>query len=47
MATILTVEFPSFPLHPSVLFRIVSLDKDFYPLNEKVEPYFFVVNRKA
>lgn len=38
MATNLTVEFPSFPLHPSVLFRIVSLDKDFYPLNEKVEP---------
>ncbi|KFR00861.1 Alpha-2-macroglobulin, partial [Opisthocomus hoazin] len=26
----------------TVLFRIVSLDKDFYPLNEKVEPYFFV-----
>lgn len=36
--TYLTVEFPSFLLHPSVLFRIISLDKDFYPLNEKVEP---------
>ncbi|KGL87299.1 Alpha-2-macroglobulin, partial [Charadrius vociferus] len=24
----------------TVLFRIVSLDKDFYPLNEKVEPYY-------
>ncbi|NXS91159.1 A2MG protein, partial [Jacana jacana] len=26
----------------TVLFRIVSLDKDFYPMNEKVEPKFFV-----
>lgn len=46
MATNLTVEFPFFLWHSSVQFRIVSLDKDFYPLNEKVEPQFLVVSQE-